>query len=143
MRKRHLLTSYKLEVEGGWEEPSGHVCGLFSFSLSSWAWIRSSSSRRSFARTTWGRSYKQLGRVACTRWSNSSCESRTAGGRSSAWGGKGGLGTSPYKETAQGMWTVIWDLKLLLAIHQLMVLFPQSHGCWEGHSLSRLLQGSA
>lgn len=25
------------------------------------------------------------------------------------------------------MWTVIWDLKLLLAIHQLMVLFPQSH----------------
>ena len=32
---------------------SGHVLGICSFSLSSWAWILSSSCRRSLARTTW------------------------------------------------------------------------------------------
>ena len=48
----------------GCEALTGHVLGGCSRSLSSWAWILSSSSRRSFARTTWGGSHKQLGRMA-------------------------------------------------------------------------------
>lgn len=53
-QRRHLLPSYKLEVAGrvGRAEPWGHVPGVCWRSLSSWAWILTSSSRRSFAGAT-------------------------------------------------------------------------------------------
>lgn len=44
-----------------WGELSGHVLGICSFSLFSWAWILSSSCRRSQARTTWGGNQNQAG----------------------------------------------------------------------------------
>lgn len=110
------------------EGPGGHVLGICSFSLSSWAWILSSSCRRSLARTTWrelemGRALSGVGlcpsqpsqlRVPAEPWARLSQQ-------------LGKHKCLPYRgaEFAGG--------QARLALHQPVVLFPQSHGSWEGH----------